>query len=269
MMSNETKASIFVGVLAAVLASGFLWWKSQKAPASAEVVAPGPVTTPVLPGAAPQAEAAAIAAIRHPFDTAPPAAPLPALDDSDRPLTEALVGLLGEKPWQALFYPDRIVRRIVATIDNLPRQDAPVNMWPVKPVGAWMMTAGAGDALHIAPDNARRYAAYAALVKAVNAALLVDIYRRFYPLFQQAYVELGYPQGYFNDRLVAAIDDLLAAPELAEPPRLVQRKVIYQFADPDLERRSAGQKILLRIGADHARIVKARLREIRSMVARP
>lgn len=266
MMNNETKASIFIGVLAAVLASGFLWWKSQQAPAPVPVVA----TPPALSGTAPQPPVtSSTAAIQHLLDTAPPAAPLPMLDESDRPLMHALIALLGDKPWQALFQSGQVVRRIVATIDNLPRQEAPVKMWPVKPVGAWMMTAGAGDGLHIAPENARRYAAYATLAGAVDTAQLVDVYRRFYPLFQQAYVELGYPQGYFNDRLVAAIDDLLAAPELAEPPWLAQRKVIYQFADPDLERRSAGQKILLRIGADHARIVKARLREIRILIARP
>ncbi len=102
-----------------------------------------------------------------------------------------------------------------------------------------------------------------------TAAQLVAVYRHFYPLFQQAYVELGYPQGYFNDRLVAAIDDLLATPEPAEPPRLVQQKVIYQFADSDLEGRSAGQKIMLRIGTENARTVKAKLREIRKLVAKP
>lgn len=264
-MNNETKASILVAVLAATLAAGFLWWKSQQAPAPAPAVAvaPAPAATPVEP--APPAEPA----IRHPLDAEPAAEPLPALDDSDSPLTQALIALMGSEPWQALFHPDRIVRRIVATVDNLPRQEAPVKMWPVKPAGAWLATAGDGDALHIAPDNARRYTAYVRLAETTDAARLVAVYRHFHPLFQQAYVELGYPQGYFNDRLVAAIDDLLAAPEPAEPPRLVQRKVIYQFADPDLERRSAGQKIMLRIGADNARAVKAKLREIRKLVAKP
>ena len=89
-----------------------------------------------------------------------------------------------------------------------------------------------------------------------------------YPLFQQSYRDLGYPKGYFNDRLIAAMDDLLATPEPKAPLQLTQDKVLYQFADPDLERRSAGQKVMLRIGTENARAVKAKLREFRAAVAK-
>lgn len=263
-MNNASRVSIAIALLGAALGAGYLWWQAQEEPAPPVVVAPPPVAavTPAEPG--PPTEPA----IRHPLEAEPAAEPLPAIDESDSLLSQALAALVGSKPWQALFQPDRIIRRIVATVDNLPRQEAPVKMWPVKPVGSWLVTAGSGDTLSIAPDNAKRYAAYVRLAETADAAKLVALYRRFYPLFQQAYVELGYPQGYFNDRLVAAIDDLLAAPEPAETPRLVQRKVHYQFADPELERRSAGQKIMLRIGTDNARIVKAKLREIRKLIAR-
>ncbi|OIQ76552.1 hypothetical protein GALL_417610 [mine drainage metagenome] len=43
----------------------------------------------------------------------------------------------------------------------------------------------------------------------------------------------------------------------------MQPKVLYQFADPKLEARSAGQKIMIRMGADNAAKVKAKLAEIR------
>lgn len=117
-----------------------------------------------------------------------------------------------------------------------------------------------------AQGNAARYAAYVKLVRAVDAAKLVSVYVGFYPLFQQAYEELGYPKAYFNDRLVEATDDLLAAPELAGPIKLAQPGVLFEFADPDLEARSAGQKIMIRMGRDNAVQVKAKLREIRQLV---
>ena len=66
-------------------------------------------------------------------------------------------------------------------------------------------------------------------------------YRHFYPLFQQAYVDLGYPDGYFNDRLVEVIDHLLATPDVAGPIKLTQPSVFYQYADPSIEERSAGR----------------------------
>jgi len=95
----------------------------------------------------------------------------------------------------------------------------------------------------------------------------VTVYRQYYPLFQKAYGEIAKPGAYFNDRLVQAIDDLLAAPEVAEPIALVQPKVLQNYADPALESRSSGQKIMIRMGQANADRVKAKLREIRGLVA--
>src|SRR3546814_517812 len=106
------------------------------------------------------------------------------------------------------------------------------------------------------------------MVQQISVDKLVGVYRQFYALFQQAYVELGYPDAYFNDRLVVAIDDMLAAPEPKGDIELIQRKVRYQFADAYLESRSAGQKIMLRIGVENARIVKAKLRELRTAITK-
>ncbi|HQT27434.1 MAG TPA: DUF3014 domain-containing protein, partial [Burkholderiales bacterium] len=88
----------------------------------------------------------------------------------------------------------------------------------------------------------------------VDAGKLVEIYIRLYPLFQQAYEELGYPKKYFNDRLMTALDNLLDAPDAREPVRLVRPKVFYLFADQDLEDRSIGQRILMRVGSKNEAI---------------
>ena len=106
-----------------------------------------------------------------------------------------------------------------------------------------------------------------ALLAKADAAMLADTYRRFYPLLQQAYQDLGYPDRYFNDRLVEAMDDMLRAPEPAGPVILVQPKVLYQYEDAGLERLSSGQKLLLRMGPAHARAVKSKLRELRALIA--
>ena len=66
---------------------------------------------------------------------------------------------------------------------------------------------------------------------------LRNVYFRFYPLFQQSYQNLGYPNGYFNDRLVQVIDMLLATPQPTGPIELVRPNVMYTFADPTLEAR--------------------------------
>ena len=86
--------------------------------------------------------------------------------------------------------------------------------------------------------------------------------------FQEEYRTLGYPSGEFNDRLIDAIDDLLATPDIAGSILLVQPKVVYQFADPDLEALSAGQKIMLRLGSQNAILIKTKLRAIRRELTR-
>jgi len=63
--------------------------------------------------------------------------------------------------------------------------------------------------------------------------------------------------------VIEVIDNLLAAPDIKEPVKLIQPKIVYLYADPDLEGRSIGQRILMRIGGENEAKVKAKLQEIR------
>ena len=113
-----------------------------------------------------------------------------------------------------------------------------------------------------------RYAPLVKIVQTSDSKQLAAMYKRYYPLFQEAYVNLGYPEGYFNDRLIEVIDHLLATPDVSGPIRLTQPSVHYQFADPSLEERSAGQKTLIRMGPANAAAIKAKLRELRKEIAK-
>ncbi len=241
-------------VLAAAAALFYAWQHNAPLPS---VVVP-PVAPPVATESTP--------AIRHPIEdaqsAAPPAPedkPLPALMTSDTTMQNTLADLFGAASLGKVFYEDGIVHRFVTTVDNLPRKSVPSRNLPVKPLPGPLL---ASTTASIAADNAARYAPYVQLAEAIDSKKLVAAYVHFYPLIQQDYRDLGYPKGYFNDRLIDAIDDLLAAPELSDPPQLVQPKILYQYADPDLEGLSAGQKIMIRMGPDNAAKVKAKLREI-------
>lgn len=227
-----------------------------------------------LPSPTPPGESAPVAAapaapapepaIRHPIDAElqPPAPSLPTLDNSDSMMRDSVAGLIGKKAFNEAVIPAQLVRRVVATVDNLPRPTAPQRMMPLQPVRG-SFVAATGETPSIAAANFARYTPYVRVLESVDARAMVQKYVRAYPLLQRAYEELGYPGKYFNDRLMQAIDDMLAAPELDGPVALVQPKVVWQFADPDLEGRSAGQKMLMRMGKDNERRVKAKLREIR------
>jgi len=103
----------------------------------------------------------------------------------------------------------------------------------------------------------------------MDAVQVAAAYRHFYPLLQQAYEDLGYPGEPFHYRVIECIDDMLDAPEVGAGARLIRPKVLYEFADPGLEARSAGQKMLIRMGPENARIVKTKLRELRAALAAP
>jgi hypothetical protein len=196
-----------------------------------------------------------------------PEAPLPNLQNSDPSLLEAITQLFGDK-LDAFIVPTDVVRHVVVTIDNLPRKKAAVNLWPLKPTAGSIATQESDGELTLAERNYARYEPLMKLVKASNVRQLASTYRRLYPLFQQAYVDLGYPNGYFNNRLVEVIDHLLQTPELDIPAQLTQPSVYFEFADPELEQRSAGQKLLIRLGNSNAAAVKLKLRELRREIAK-
>ncbi|NGY05173.1 DUF3014 domain-containing protein [Solimonas terrae] len=193
-------------------------------------------------------------------------APMPALADSDSAVWGEMEDLAGKEPVEALLIPTQIIRRWVAFVDSLDRDGLPVAQRPVKRVPGWPQVKDDNEDLVLDDANARRYDDYLAVVKAVNAKRFVAFYFRYYPLFQRAYEELGYGGRYFNTRLLHVIDDLLAAPIVSGPIKLVRPNVMYKFADPELESLSFGQKTLIRLGPDGEQLVKDKLRAIRTEI---
>ena len=257
-------------VLSGCAAIGAYLWQQNKTPAAPSTAQTSAAadTSPVPETAAPSKELQAMPAAplppHHPVDASLQATALPALDASDPTMLEALTALLGKTPVQQMLRPQELVRRIVVTIDNLPRANTAARLLPTRKVDGALLTEGLPGSVTIAPKNAARYTSYAYLADLTDAKGLVDLYARHYPLFQRAYQDLGYPDGYFNDRLILVIDHLLATPDASEPLALTQPHVLYEFADPALEARSSGQKTLLRIGSANAARIKAKLRDIRA-----
>jgi len=259
-MENLNKPLIGVAALVVVIAaSGWYYLRHRNsapppAPVSAPSVAP---ETPAEP------------AIQHPLPPpadADAAGPVPPLADSDAALRDALTQLTGADVVNSYLRPDAIVRNLVVTIDNLPRQKVAVEKRPISATaGSFLAT---GDELHSTLDrrNFDRYKPLVAVISGLDMAKVAQVYTHFYPLFQEAYQNLGYPNGYFNDRLVQVIDVLLATPQPSGPIELVQPNVMYTFADPALEARPAGQKLLIRMGPDNAAAIKSKLMELRALI---
>lgn len=256
---GDMNKEIAVGlVLTAAIAGGAVYWYYGRGPApqpkasrSASAPLPAPVDEPV----------------RYPVPATPDQPPLPALAESDGPFRAALALIYGEASVESFLAPKNLIARLVATLDSLDREPVPLRTRVIKPVPKLLVVETRNDTIFLSARNGERYQPLLAALQTVDGKTVAELYLHYYPLFQQAYVELGFPKGYFNDRLIKLIDHLLATPEPKGPVALVRPKVLYQFADPELERRSSGQKMLLRLGTRNAAVIKAKLREIRSVVA--
>lgn len=273
MQSGKAVWPWVLGVVVVGGAGGWLFRDQLKSLADGVSV---PVqSTPASTGAPPQPKAAAEPApapppIKHPLDAEAAADPaLPRLADSDAAAWGALSQLFqGEGPLTLLLR-DHLIQRLVTQVDNLDKPSVPPTALAARPLPGNLQVEPGEGGEHIAASNAARYAPYVQAFTALDPAATATTYKRFYPLIQQAYVDLGRPEGYFNDRLVAVIDHLLETPELAQAPQVARdERGRYRFVDPTLQSRSIGQKALLRMDVGQARAVKQQLRAIRGAITR-
>ena len=194
-------------------------------------------------------------------EAATPPDPLPLLNESDPEITRALAEIAGADPLAEYLVKSQAISRIVATIDSLTYRQVPAQINPIKPADGKFIVDAEGESIIMSAENFSRYDGYVALMQNVDTERLLVLYRRYYPLFQQAWEDNG-GEGSFNDRVLVVIDQLLETPNMPAPVYLTKPEGVYLFEDPELEALSAGQKILLRMGSVNATVVKEKLLEV-------
>jgi hypothetical protein len=271
-----------LAIIAAGIALAVLWWAmGRPAVPLPEPVASLPVTEMTEPAAsgadmaAPAPDLSALAVLSaEPQAVEIPVAAQPLAADQIGP---AVTSLIGSKAALTFFQLEDFPRKLVATVDNLGRSHAPPLAWPISPTeGRFTVLTHAGTTV-VNADNGQRYTPLVLLLETINVGLAVDLYVRMYPVLQQTYVDLGYPNRQFNDRLLQVINHLLATPsapqvmtvqltEVKGPIPSLRPWVRYEFADPALEALSSGQKIMLRVGSVNQNRLKARLSALRQEI---
>ena len=258
---NDPDLKLLIGLVLVIVLGGAAWyyWDEIFPPPEPEpaVAAPAPVE--------PQADGSP----RYPMPEAPGDATsselveLPALDDSDSYFLLEIGATFGPAI-EALLLREGVIDRLVATVDNLPRGQLPEQIRPVGQLQEpFRPDAGEADTLVLSYSSYSRYEALVAQIYYADIDAVYDTYRRYYPLFQKAYERLGYPNAYFNDRLIEVIDHLVETPMPDGPIVLTRPNVLYEFADPDLEALSSGQKLMLRMGPANAATIKRLLQKFR------
>lgn len=190
---------------------------------------------------------------RQPFTT------LPTLQDSDQFVFDNLN--LSDKK---LFASLDIIRNSVVFIDNFSKGElvskfSPINK-PTEPFSVKKL----GQNITIGYQSYLRYDAFSDMISQIDVEHFMSLYTHLMPLIDQAYQDIGYPQGSFNNTLNKAINEVLDTPIIHYDIKLKADSVIYKFADDNLELLPDTQKLMLRMGPDNLQIIQNKLEQIQN-----
>jgi hypothetical protein len=273
--SNNSQQLYYAGIAAVVIVLLVaLWWLFAPQQPEPVVQAPAPVTVPAVIEAEPQPEpepavdtGEAETAVTTQTEPEPAVEEpvLPALEQSDVEVKQRLLALDWRPGLAGLFVTEDMLRGVVVQIDNI-AQGQLVAGQPVLMPLEQRFSIEESKPLLLDEQSFGRYEPYIQLLESVPPQQLMPLFERYEPLLQQAYAELGYPDELFKNKLIAAIDLLLATPQVQYPLELERPSVVYIFADPAIEQLPAPQKQMIRLGPDNQQRVKALLQRYKQLL---
>jgi hypothetical protein len=241
------------GVIVVLIGGGLWWWKSSQAP-----VAPAPVSTPAeTPGKPPEdADVPSTPDVQRPV--------LPSLESSDEYVRDQ-VSLLspGMADW---LKQDDLVRRFAVVIDNARVGDYPRRQIVFLTPTAKFPVRQDGDRMLLDPDGYHRFDSFVDTAISIDPQRAVALVRTLSPLLVEALKELGAKDPDPTIAIRESIEQVLATPDLEGDIEVVQPKVYYQFADPNLEALKPLQKQLLRMGPQNLARIKSYLTQVKGFL---
>jgi hypothetical protein len=241
------------GVIVVLIGGGLWWWKSSQAP-----VAPAPVSTPAeTPGKPPEdADVPSTPDVQRPV--------LPSLESSDEYVRDQ-VSLLspGMADW---LKQDDLVRRFAVVIDNARVGDYPRRQIVFLTPTAKFPVRQDGDRMLLDPDGYHRFDSFVDTAISIDPQRAVALVRTLSPLLVEALKELGAKDPDPTIAIRESIEKVLATPDLEGDIEVVQPKVYYQFADPNLEALKPLQKQLLRMGPQNLARIKSYLTQVKGFL---
>jgi len=275
--SNNNQQLYYAGIAAVVivvLIALWLFFAKENTPPPAVNLLPPETTLPVAAEPEPVIEAETglaepeetIAVEPEPQTTAlPPEPAIPPLNESDAEVKQRLLALDWRPGLAALFVTEDMLRSFAVQVDNIAQGQLAKGFTLLKPLEQ-KFAVEPGAAMQLDDRSFSRYQPYIQLLESVPPQQIIKLFNRYEPLLQQAHAEQGYPDELFKNKLIAAIDLLLATPEVSYPLALKRPAVIYEFADPAIEQLPAAQKQMIRLGPVNQQKVKTLLRQYRSLL---
>jgi len=191
----------------------------------------------------------------------PKAEPLPTLDDSD----ELVMTKASQLSWLPEFAKQLVkkdlARNFVTFVDNASRGDLAMKYSPVEKPAQKFSINEVEDDMYIDPQSYKRYDVYVDMLNSINFDVAIANLKELAPILDEAYMELGYEKGAFIPTLEQAIEEMLQAPIIRNPIKVVAPSAMYKYADPQLESLSDMQKLMLRMGPDNITKLRPKLHQ--------
>jgi len=196
-------------------------------------------------------------------EPADPAFILPRLENSDQLIRDGAVSLTRHEGINTWLGSKELLSKIVAFVDNISygniAKDAAAALAPRGQMSVDEVSEG------VYLMNERSYDRFnntTNILLSIDTQRSIEFYILLRPLFEQAYADLGYPSGKFDEVVLRAIGRLLETPRLNKPAKMIRPVVMYEYQDPKLESLSPAQKQLLRMGSKNADAIKDKLRDV-------
>ena len=187
---------------------------------------------------------------------------LPKLNQSDKFVREKTLDAFKGLSIDNILLNKNLARQFVVFVDNLAHGELARKASPLVGPKQSFDALDVTDKIYLDPDSYHRYDMYADLLQTMNTKSVVASYKLLLPILNDAFAELGYEDATFNQRVKAAIKEVLNAPIIEQPIELTSISVNYKFKDPDLETLPDAQKLMIRMGPENTRKVKAALRAV-------
>jgi hypothetical protein len=213
-----------------------LWWMSRAQP----------VAAPPVPTAA-EVEKGTNRPARQAID-------LPSLDGSDGVLRD-LVSALSQHPMLArLLATKGIVRGATLAVVQIGDGQTPAKPLAVLRPDSRLQIRGTTSG-PVDPQSYTRWNAASEALTSVSPADAAQLYVNVKPLFDEAYRELGNPDGDFDRAIARAIRIVVETPDRTIDPVLLQRPGYFEHEDPALRALPPIQKQLLLLGPQNRRAI--------------
>ncbi len=187
---------------------------------------------------------------------------LPELDHSDAEFTRDLLTVSPQM--KSFLFKEEQVKKTMFSINDMAQGLRP----PVKRLREISFpqpfsVTEEGGRVYMSAQSYHRYDRLAQAINSIDRRGVVALYKKYLPLFQVVFAEFSYPDNYqVLDSIKAATGKIIQAPVITGKIELIRPSVYYKFADLKIEKLSALDKQMLRMGPDNTRLIQNKLREL-------